>query len=704
MNSIRPVSLVLLTVFACATPEEPALTYPEIARSDHADDYFGARVADPYRWLEDLESEAAGQLVESQNALAQPYLEKIPARQRIIDRMTELWSYPRAGVPRKRGGRYFFEANDGLQEQDVLMVADSLDAEPRALIDPNAFSSDATIALADWKPSPDGALVAYGVSDGGTDWKSWRLREVESGRDTSDHLKHMKFSSVAWTPDAAGFYYSRYPLGANGEADGSRRVAVYHHRVGTPQSEDSKVFAMEEDSGRDPYPLVTDDGRYLILNVFEGYSTNGVYFRDLTMPDTEVIRLLDAWDARYTPLGNRGAELFFLTTHQAPNGRVVAIDVERPEDWREVVPEGEHALDGASLVGGRLVVHDLVDARSRVRLFELDGREAGEVELPDVGTAGGFGGKAGDPETFFELDTFTAPPAVYRFDVASGETSIFRRPETTFDATAYETEQVFTTSRDGTRVPMFLIHRRGLEKNGENPTMLYGYGGFNVSLTPEFKERWAMWLEMGGLLAVANLRGGGEYGEPWHLAGTKTQKQNVFDDFIAAAEWLIAQNYTRSPKLAIHGRSNGGLLVGAVMTQRPDLFGVALPAVGVLDMLRYHTASANAYQWGSDLGWSENEEEYRALHAYSPVHNVQEGACYPPTLITTADRDDRVVPWHSYKFTAALQHAQGCDAPILLRVETRAGHGASKPTWMRIEDYADQWAFAAEHLGMEIPI
>ncbi len=730
MTSIRLPCVALLTLIACSpggeepAPEEPALVYPEIARSEQVDDYFGVEVEDPYRWLEDLESEAAGQLVESQNALAQPYLEAIPLRARLIERMTELYGYERATAPVKRGGRYFFEANDGSQEQDVLMVADALDAEPRVLIDPNTLSQDATIALANWQPSPDGALVAWGVSDGGSDWKSWRVREVDSGRDLDDLVRHMKFSGAAWTPDAAGFYYSRYPLGADGEADGSQPVAVYHHRIGTPQSEDVRVFAIDDGSGHDPYPRVTDDGRYLLLNVFEGYSTNGVYYRDLTAGDppdvapegrpakeTPVVRLLDEWDALYTFIGSAGAELFFVTTHQAPNGRVIAIDLEhpRPADWREVIPEGEHVLDAAGLAGGRVIARDLVDARSRLRIFELDGRQFGEVELPGIGTVSGFDGKVDDTEAFFELETFTAPPAVYRLDASSGEVSAFRQPQTAFDAGAYETEQVFYASKDGTRVPMFLIHRQGLEKNGDNPTLLYGYGGFNVSETPEWKVRWAMWLEMGGLLAVANLRGGNEYGEEWHRLGTKTRKQNVFDDFIAAAEWLIAENYTRTPKLAIHGRSNGGLLVGAVMTQRPELFGVALPAVGVLDMLRYHTASANAYQWGSDLGWSENEDEFHAQRAYSPVHNVSPGTCYPPTLVTTADRDDRVVPWHSYKFAAALQHAQAvgvraeqtCAAPILLRVETRAGHGSSKPTWMRIEDYADQWAFAARHLGME---
>ncbi len=686
--------------------EEPTLVYPEIARSDQIDNYFDIDTEDPYRWLEDLESDSVRRLVESQNALAQPYLETIPVRRRIVERMTELWGYARTTAPVKRGGRYFFEANDGSQEQDVLMVTESLGGEPRVLIDPNALRQDATIALSAWEPSPDGALVAYGVSDGGTDWNSWRVREVD-GRDLDDLIKHMKFSSTAWAPDASGFYYSRYPLDAAGEADGSRPVSIYYHRIGTTQSEDQQVYAIEDGSSHDPYGLITDDGRYMIITVYEGYSANAVYYKDLTtdaaVAASPVVRLLDQWDAIYSFLGNRGDELFFSTTHQAPNGRVVAIDVgrPRPEDWRQVVPEGKHALDEVSLVGGRLIVEDLVDARSRVRLFEADGRPVGAVALPGIGTITGFDGKVDDPETFFELETFTAPPSVYRFDASTGESSVYRQPQTTFDAAAYQTEQVFYSSKDGTRIPMFLIHRRGLERDGKNPTLLYGYGGFNVSETPAFKVRWAMWLEMGGLLAVANLRGGGEYGEQWHQAGTKTRKQNVFDDFIAGAEWLIAENYTRTSKLAIHGRSNGGLLVGAVMIQRPELFGVALPAVGVLDMLRYHTASANAYQWGSDLGWSENRDEFHAQRAYSPVHNVRSGTCYPPTLVTTADRDDRVVPWHSYKFAATLQHAQGCDRPILLRIETRAGHGGNKPTWMRIEDYADQWAFAARHLGME---
>ena len=707
-SSIRLWTFLLILMFvACATPHESSWDYPEAEPSDHVDEYFGETVQDPYRWLEDLSSESTRGFVEAQNALAKPYLEAIPAREKIRQRMTELWSYERFGTPEKRRGRYFFETNDGAQEQDVLSVADSLEGETRVLIDPNGLSEDATISLANWEPSPDGATVAYGVSDGGTDWRIWRLRDVASGEDLADLVQHMKFSSVSWTPDSSGFYYSRYPMGDDGQADDSQPVSVYFHRVGTPQSDDPHVYTVDDGSNHDPYAQVTDDGRYLILTIFEGYSTNGVYFRDLTSGGSaEVIRLLDAWDAFYTFLGSHDSEFYFRTTHQAPNGRVIAIDPGQPDptNWREVVAESEHVLDQAHLIGQRIVTLDMVDARSRVRLIDTDGSAASEVELPGIGTVSSVTGQLDDVETFFEFESFTAPPAVWRLDVATGESTVFRQPVLDSEVASYETKQVFYQSKDGTRVPMFLVHRPGLERNGESPTLLYGYGGFNVAETPIYKVRWTAWLEMGGLLAVANLRGGSEYGEDWHHAGVKTRKQNVFDDFIAAAEWLIAEGYTQTPKLAIHGRSNGGLLVGAVTTQRPDLFGVSLPAVGVLDMLRYHTASANAYQWGSDYGWSENEDDFQTLRAYSPAHNVRLETCYPPTLVTTADRDDRVVPWHSYKYAAALQQAQACDQPILLRVETRAGHGANKPTWMRIEDYADQWAFAAQLMEMEVSL
>ena len=480
MRSIYLLAAVLWTLLACApggerageSIEETALEYPQTARVEHVDTYFGVEVEDPYRWLEDLASAESQQFVASQNGLAQPYLEAISLRQRIVERMTALWRYERAEAPLKRGGRYFFEANDGSQEQNVLMVAESLDAEPRVLIDPNAFSDDATVSLANWEPSPDGAYVAYGISDGGTDWKSWKVRDVAAGSDLDEHIRHLKFSSAAWAPDSSGFYYSRYPVGADGEGDGSRPVTVYFHRVGTPQSEDAQIYATDEGTGHDPYAGASEDGRFLVFNIFEGYSANAVYYRDLKAGDrSEVVQLLDEWDALYTFLGNRGEEMFFSTTNQAPNGRVVAIDVDRPspEDWREVVPQGEHTLESAHLVGGRVIVHDLVDARSRIRLFELDGREAEEVTLPGIGTVDGFKGKASDPEVFYELETYTAPLAVYRFDASTGESTAFLEPRTDFDADAFTTEQVFYASKDGTRVPMFLIHRKGLAKTGDHP-------------------------------------------------------------------------------------------------------------------------------------------------------------------------------------------------------------------------------------------
>jgi prolyl oligopeptidase len=688
---------------AAAGPRLPAA--PEVARSGHVDHYFGVAVADPYRWLEDLDSDATRRFVEEQNARARPFLEALPARPRLRSRMVELWSYERVGIPEEHGGRYFYLYNDGRQDQDVLRVADARDAAPRVLIDPATFDDTATTSLADFDASPDGAFVAYGVSDGGTDWKTWRVRRVDGGADLDEALGQIKFSSAAWSRDSAGFYYSRYPLGAAGQADDAQQVSVYYHRLGSPQSEDRHVFSLDDEPSRDPYAELSDDGRYLILNVYEGFDANAVYYRDLAAADAPVVRLLDDWDALYAFIGHHGRELFFKTSRQAPNGRVVAIDLDRPQPghWREVVPESADALDGADLVGGRIFAGYLVDARSRVLVYDLDGHQVGEVELPGIGAATGFDGEDDATETFFAFESYTTPQAVYRVDLSTLETTVFQEPEIDFDFDAYETEQVFYASEDGTRVPMFLVHRRGLERDGANPTMLYGYGGFSVSLTPEFLVPYAVWLEIGGLLAFPNLRGGGEYGEAWHQAGTRARKQNVFDDFIAAAEWLLAEGYTSTPKLAVHGHSNGGLLIGAVMTQRPDLYGVALPAVGVLDMLRYHTASANAWQWGSDFGRSDDEDDFRALLAYSPVHNVRAGSCFPPTLVTTADHDDRVVPWHSYKFAAALQHGQSCDRPILLRIETRAGHGAGKPVWMQIEDYADQWAFAAWHLGMDVP-
>jgi prolyl oligopeptidase len=621
---------------------------------------------------------------------------------KISRRGSELWNYERFGLPWKEGGRYFFERNDGLQDQDVLFVADSLEAEPRVLIDPNLFSDDATVALSSWSVSRDGKWIAYSTSDGGTDWKTWHIRDVDTGEDLDDAVSRCKFTGASWSGDGEGFFYGRYPAGEDGMGDGSKTISIYFHRRGTAQEDDEHVFTVPGDSAKNPYGTVTDDGRYLIISINLGYNENDIYYLPLEGRRAEPLPIFDRWDARYDFVGNDGDTLFFWTNKDAPKGRVLAVDLGRRSAGspREVVAEVEETLSTVDYVGGGLFCRYLRDAHSVVRVHDPAGGEVREVELPGMGTVRGFYGYGDDVETFYSYTDFTTPTAIYRYSVTADESDLFARGEPAVDLAGYVSEQVFFESKDGTRVPMFIVHREGMALDGQNPTLLYGYGGYNSSLTPSYRTSRMVWLEMGGVLVVANLRGGGEYGREWHHAGIKLEKQNVFDDFIAAAEWLIANGYTSTEKLAVQGGSNGGLLVGAVITQRPELFGAALPAVGVHDMLRYQLPSANARQWSSDFGLSENEDEYRALRAYSPLHNVKEGVCYPPTLITTADRDDRVVPWHSFKFGAEMQNAQGCDNPILLRVETRAGHGAGKPTWMSIEEIADEWAFLAHTLKM----
>ena len=714
------VSLALLACFGlggCQSnpPSPPAaaqpsiIKYPVAQRVDQIDRYHGTTVTDPYRWLEDLDSSSTKLWVEAQNELAQPYLESIPARAWIKQRLTDLWNYERHGVPVREGGRYFWTRNDGLQNQSVLQVADTLSAAPRVLLDPNVLSEDATIALADFVPSPDGRYVAYALSDGGTDWKTWRIRDVATALDLPDTLQFTKFTSVSWDRDASGLYYSRYPLGANGRGDDSRQVAIHRHRLGDVQSQDRLIFAVSDHPTRNPYPRLSEDGRYLIIEVFDGYAANAIYYLPLKGPGQPTARdagrLLDDWKGLNTYLGSDESVFYVHTTDGAPRGRVIAVDVEHPERtaWREIVPEAAETLEAASYVGGQVIASYLRDAHAHVRVFASSGQFRHEVPLPGSGTVNGFNGHASGPETFFAYSDFTTPAAIYRYDATTNRVDLFRAPKIAADTAQYETEQVFFASKDGTRVPMFITHRRGMARDGQTPLLLYGYGGFNSALTPVFSPSILVWLEMGGAYAAVNLRGGSEYGESWHEAGTKLRKQNVFDDFIAAAHWLIEQRYTARDRLAVFGRSNGGLLVGAVLTQESDLFAAALPAVGVLDMLRYQTASANARQWSSDYGLSDNAAEFSALRAYSPYHNVQAGRCYPPTLITTADHDDRVVPWHSYKFGAALQAAQGCPNPVLVRVETRAGHGAGKPVWMQIDDMADQWAFLTKHLHIDVP-
>lgn len=685
-----------------ATP----FTYPSSPQHDQVDTYHGVSVPDPYRWLEDPQSAPSREWIVAQNTVTDGYLQTLPKRKEINDRLTQIWNYERYSTPFKRGGRYFYFKNDGLQNQSVLYTLPGLEAEPRLLLDPNTLSEDGTVSLRGMAVSENGAYLAYGLSSGGSDWVEWRVRDIETGEDTDDLLKWVKFSGASWTHDHAGFFYSRYD-----EPDESTKLEavnyyqkLYYHRIGTPQSEDVLIYDRPDQKEWGFGGGVTEDGQYLIISVWKGTDPNNlVFFKDLNNPDSPVIELISEFEASYNFVDNDGPLFWFTTDLEAPKGRLIAIDITQPEKehWEEIIPEGDDTLEGIGVLNHQFVADYLKDAYTTIRIFSLEGELVRQVVLPGIGSAGGFDGKPEDTETFYSFTSFTVPPAIYRYDMVTGESTLYRQPEVDFDPDAYTTTQVFYASQDGTRIPMFITHKKGIELNGQNPTLLYGYGGFSISLTPSFSVSNLVWMEMGGVYAVPNLRGGGEYGEDWHLAGTKLNKQNVFDDFIAAAEWLIAEGYTSAEKLAIAGGSNGGLLVGACMTQRPDLFAAALPAVGVMDMLRFNQFTIG-WAWESDYGSPQNEDEFKVLYGYSPLHNLKPGTAYPATLITTADHDDRVVPAHSFKFAAALQSAHGGEAPVLIRIETKAGHGAGKPTAKVIEEVSDKWAFLAENLGMAL--
>ena len=703
--------LPFLVLSACggSEPEPVAIDYPTTATIDHVDTYHGINVADPYRWLEDdvRESGEVENWVDAQNAVTFEYLDSIEERDIIKKRLTELWDFERFGMPNKEGGRYYYSYNDGLQNQDVIYVQSSLDDEATLLIDPNTWSDDGTIAMSSYYPSPDGRHVAYLVQDGGSDWRKAQVMDVETGKVLDDELEWLKFTGLAWAGDGSGFYYSRYPETSEDVKFQSLNMnqAVYFHRLGTSQDEDSLVIAHPESPEWGYSAAVTDDGEHLVITVWQGTDNRyQIMHQDLTDPDAAPRFLIEGFDHDYTLVGNVGDELFFRTNKDAPRNRLIALDVDNPEpeNWREIIEQEEDVLDGVSLVGGRIIADYMQDAQTVVKVFDPDGNQTGTVNLPGIGTAYGFNGKFDDPETFFSYTSYDTPTTVNRLDVSTGEVTVFRKPDVDFDSDDYVVKQVFFESKDGTRVPMFISHRKDIEIDGNTPTMLYGYGGFNISLTPGFSITRLAWMEMGGIYAVANMRGGGEYGEEWHKAGTRLQKQNVFDDFIAAAEYLIEERYTNPSRLSIFGGSNGGLLVGAVTNQRPELFGAAVPAVGVMDMLRFHEFTAGRF-WVDDYGSSEDPEEFEALYAYSPYHNAKPGTEYPAILVTTADTDDRVVPGHSFKYAAAMQQAQAGDAPVLIRIETRAGHGSGKPTDMIIQDYADRWAFLVHNLDMQLP-
>ena len=695
----------VLILSACSSfeqeKEQPKGPYPETKTVEQQDDYHGTRVEDPYRWLEQDNQEVSN-WVHAQNQLSTPLLQNLPAFADIKDRMTELWNYEKVSTPFRYADRYFYFANDGLQNQSVLYTMTDLNSAPDILINPNNFSDDGTVSLARINVSPDATYVAYATSDGGSDWTEIKVRNVESGKDTSDVIEGVKFTEVAWLPNERGFYYSRYPENKDGSFDDTKPVSVYFHKLGTKQSDDELIFAFDNQPELNPYAKVSDDGKYLLIDVFKGYDANAVYLRPLAQENAPFKGLFTKWDGQYQYVTSQKGLLYFKTTNEASTGRVVAVDPKQPEpeNWTEIIAAKTHTLKDVHAVDGQLFAHYLQSARSRVAIFDIKGTMLQELALPGIGSISGFEGSHKAPDVFFSFKSFTEPGKIYRYQPDQQRTTLWYETKVPAELDQYTTEQVVYNSADGPEVPMFLVHDKNIELNGENPTLLYGYGGFNISITPDYDTTRLVWLEMGGVLAIPNLRGGGEFGEMWHQQGTKENKQNVFDDFIAAAEWLINNNYTNKNKLAIQGRSNGGLLVGATMTQRPELFAAALPAVGVMDMLRYQLPSANARGWGSEFGLSENKEEFKTLYAYSPVHNTKSGTCYPATLITTGDHDNRVVPWHSYKFAAALQRDQSCDQPILLNVETRAGHGAGTPTWMRIEEHAENWAFLHKHLGM----
>ena len=751
-----PSSVLLVTTIAAAlgaqTQGQP-LAYPSPDRGTQVDVYHGVSIADPYRWLEDTDAPATKAWVEAENKLSDSFLATIPERPAIKDRLTQLWNYARYSAPFKEGGRYFYFQNTGLQNQSVLYVQDGRNAQPRVLLDPNVLSPDGTVALSGQTASDDGHYLAYSLSASGSDWQELHVRDVNDARDLPDTVKWVKFSGISWTHDNKGFFYSRYdePTSGNKMTNVNRNQKVYYHRIGRDQSRDELIYDRPDQPDWIFDATVSDDGQYLIITVSQGTDVRTrLYFIDLDNPgrpqiNNPVVRLIDRLDAEYAFVGNKGTIFYVRTDRNAPRGRIIAISIDNPreERWNTLVAESKDALVSATMAGDDIVGNYLQDAHSSIRFFTgsrdvrrdarprptqqqqprnpggvyddtstapISGRRQavggtfmmrGELPLPGIGTVGELNGKQGDDELFYSFTSFLYPTTIYRFDLNSRKNELFRAPKVAFDPSKYETRQVFYTSKDGTRVPMFITAKKGVVLDGSNPTLLYAYGGFNISLTPTFSSANAAWLDMGGIYAQPNLRGGGEYGKEWHEGGMLAKKQNVFDDFIAAAQYLISQKYTSTPKLAIRGASNGGLLVGAVMTQRPDLFGAALPEVGVMDMLRFQKFTIG-WAWTSDYGSSDNADQFAYLRAYSPLQNIKPGTCYPPTLAFTADHDDRVVPGHTFKFIATLQAAQACANPVLVRIETKAGHGAGKPTTKQIDEAADRFAFLVRELHMKL--
>src|SRR5256714_564494 len=750
-----PASVLSFPLVANAIPAQTSapLSYPAATRGTQVDVYHGTSVADPYRWLEDVDSPATTAWVAAQNRLTDSFLASIPQREKIRARLTQLWNYERYSAPFKENGRYFYFQNTGLQNQSVMYVEDGRDAPARVLLDRNVLSTDGTVALSATAVSDDGHYLAYSLSTSGSDWQEVHVRDVNNARDLSDILKWVKFSDISWTHDNKGFFYSRYdePTSGNKMTNANKNHKLYYHRLGQPQTRDELVYDRADQPDWLFNGAVTDDGQYLIITVSQGTDVrNRLYFVDLDNPgkpsiDNPVVKLVDKLDAEYSFVGNRGTMFYVRTDRNAPKGRIVAINIDNPreERWNTIVPEGQDALESATMAGNDIVANYLQDAHSSIRFYtasrenrpeprQRPGQQPqqrnpatvyddtstapivtrdrgqvlgggftyrGELPLPGIGSVGEIHGKQGDDEMCYSFTSFLYPTTVYPYDLRARRGQIFRAPKVAFDPSLYETRQVFYTSKDGTRVPMFITAKKGIQLDGSNPTLLYAYGGFNISETPAFSPANLAWIEMGGVYALANLRGGGEYGKAWHEAGMLANKQNVFDDFIAAAQYLIQQKYTSTPKLAIRGGSNGGLLIGAVENQRPDLFGATLPEVGVMDMLRFQKFTIG-WAWTSDYGSSDDAAQFQYLRAYSPLHNIKPGTCYPPTLAFTADHDDRVVPGHTFKYVATLQAAQSCANPILVRIETKSGHGAGRPTTKLIDEATDRFAFLVKELHM----
>lgn len=698
---MKNLLLIILIFMAMSCSQQPAFNYPETRKGDVVDNYHGTEVPDPYRWLEDDTSEETAAWVKAENEVTFSYLESIPFRDALKQRMTEIWNYPKMGTPFKEGDLYFYTYNTGLQNQSILYVKRNLEDEGEVFLDPNGFSEDGTVALAGFSVSNDHKFAAYGISKGGSDWREFYVKEVENGEDLGDHIQWIKNSGISWYRD--GFYYTRYDTPAKGdELKGENKNAkVYYHRLGTPQSEDILIYQDPAHPDRSFHLGVTEDEAYILLMGYESTSGNSLAFKKAGLDDTPYAWLDEDFDDDYVPIGNHGNMLYVLTNSDAPLYRLVGINLDHPEreNWIDIIPEDQkNVLESATLAGGKIIATFIQDAYNNARVYNLDGTMLHEVSLPGIGSLGGFSGKIEDPVAFYSFTSFNYPTTIFKYNIAENQSELYYTPDVDFDAEAYETKQVFYPSKDGTQIPMFIVYKKGTKLDGNNPTLLYGYGGFNISETPAFSTTRAVWLEQGGVFALANIRGGGEYGEAWHKAGTVFNKQNVFDDFIAAAEYLIREKYTSSKRLAIYGGSNGGLLIGAVINQRPELFAVAIPMVGVMDMLRFHKFTIGRY-WTVDYGSSDDPEQFKYLLGYSPLHNISEDKDYPAVLVTTGDHDDRVVPAHSFKYIATLQAKYHGKHPVMIRINTDAGHGAGKPTDMAIQEYTDIWAFIYKNIN-----